>query len=444
MSTIPVRARLGLFSAITLLLLSLAMLLAACDLSPATPTPAPAEPTGPASSPQPTAAPTDAGPAEPSVITLTIWTTEVFSPTQSIAEGQILAQQVAAFEASHSDIQIEFVLKKPYGKGGILDYLVTTSAVVPELLPDLILIDIDELGAAVQAELAYPLDSLIPPDLTGDLYPFARNACTYEGQLYGLQYWADLDHLAYSTGEMTVPPSSWPGVLSNPGPYLFPAGGQAGLVNDDFLVQYLAFQGNISEEAPDDQLLDQDSLTAVLQFYQDGASQGIFPPEVLDYQSTDDSWEAYLAGEGTLAHVNSHRYLTDRALVQSTAAAPIPTINGPGSSIGQGWALAVTTPEPARQALAAEFVTQLMSPEINSAWNLATSHLPTRQQALANWDPSDGYTRLLQQLLAAAQRRPHLDNYTQVAAALQQAVEAVLTGALPPEEAAAGAIESIE
>jgi len=85
-----------------------------------------------------------------------------------------------------------------------------------------------------------------------------------------------------------------------------------------------------------------------------------------------------------------------------------------------------------------------MAPETNSAWNLATNHLPTRQQALANWDQSDGYTRLLQDLLTAAQPRPHLDNYTQVTAALQQAVEAVLTGVLTPEEAAAEAIAGVE
>jgi ABC-type glycerol-3-phosphate transport system substrate-binding protein len=440
-----IRPRLWLPFVLALLLLASALLLAACDLSPAQPTTAPTVPTGATAAPkQPTAAPTEPGPVEPAVITLTIWTTEAFSPTEATVEGQILDQQAAAFEASHSDVRIEFVLKKPYGKGGILDYLLTTSAVVPDLLPDVALIDVDELGAAVQAELVYPLGDLMPPDLTGDLYAFAREAGTFEGQLYGLQYWADLDHLAYNTGEMTVPPSSWPGVLSNPGPYLFPAGGQAGLVNDDFLVQYLALQDTISAEGPDDQPLDLDSLTAVLQFYQDGASQGIFPPEILDYQTTDDSWEAYRDGEGTLSHVNSHRYLIDRALLPSTAAAPIPTINGPGSSIGQGWALAVTTPDPARQALAAEFVTQMMAPETNSAWNLATNHLPTRQQALANWDQSDGYTRLLQDLLTAAQPRPHLDNYTQVTAALQQAVEAVLTGVLTPEEAAAEAIAGVE
>jgi maltose-binding protein MalE len=47
-------------------------------------------------------------------------------------------------------------------------------------------------------------------------------------------------------------------------------------------------------------------------------------------------------------------------------------------------------------------------------------------------------------LLESAQPRPRLPNYAQVAAALQQAVEDVLTGTATPEEAAAGAIENTQ
>jgi multiple sugar transport system substrate-binding protein len=230
-------------------------------------------------------------------------------------------------------------------------------------------------------------------------------------------------------------------VLSNPGPYLFPAGGQAGLVNDDFLIQYLAVRGQAGEGEP---FLDEESLAAVLQFYQDGTSQGIFPPEILELQSTDDSWLNYLDGNAALSHVNIHRYLMERDLALNSSIAPIPAINGPGASIGRGWAVSLVTSDPARQSLAAEFLTQLMSPETNAAWNLTSNYAPTRQAAMALWDQTDGYTRFLKQLLTAAQRRPALPNYTQVAAALQEAVEDVLSGTSSPEEAAALAVEKVQ
>jgi ABC-type glycerol-3-phosphate transport system substrate-binding protein len=428
-----------------LLLGMVALLLASCNLQPtgeATAAPSAATETLPPS--PPTAAPTDGTPPRPTVITLTIWTTEAFSPTQTITSGQILAQEAASLQADQSDIRVRFIAKRAYGKGGILDFLLTTSAVVPNLLPDLVFIDVDELDNAVQAELVQPLDDLLPPDLVADLYPFARDACTFNGRLYGLQFQADLDHLVYNTGQMTIPPSSWPGVLSNPGPYLFPAGGQAGLVNDDFLIQYLAVRAQPPSGAVEGPFLDADSLVAVLQFYQDGVSRGIFPTSILDCHTTDDCWRDYLAGEAALTHVSAYRYLTDRGRLQGSAVAPIPTINGPGAPISRGWALALVATDPTRQSLAIEFMTRLMSAETNGTWNLAAGYLPTRQAALAGWDETDSYTRFAEQQLQVARPRPTVANYAKVAAALQEAVEDVVTGAAAPEEAAAQAIEKAQ
>jgi ABC-type glycerol-3-phosphate transport system substrate-binding protein len=435
---------LGLGIAIILLAAAAMVLLAACDLSPVQPTTVPGVPTDtPAPSPPlPTA--TASMPPAPAVITLTIWTTEAFSPTQVITNGQILAAQVAGFAESHPDVRVKFVLKKPYGKGGILDFLLTTGAVVPDLLPDLVLIDVDELDTAVQSNLLEPLDELIPAELVDDLYSFARDAGTYDGRLYGLQLWADLDHLVYNTGKMTIPPRSWPGVLSNPGPYIFPAGGQSGLVNDAFLIQYLAVRAQPAATGAAEPFLEQEPLAAVLQFYQDGASRGVFPSDISSYHTTDDCWRDYLAGKAALAQVSAHRYLVDRDRAQTTAVAAIPSINGPAAAIGRGWALALVTTDPARQIAATDFLIQVMSPEVNANWTRSAGYLPTRQSALANWDELDSYTRFIQQQLQAARFRPFISDYTQVASALQGAVEAVLTGSASPEEAAAEAIENTQ
>lgn len=420
--------------AVALLLMAAMALLSGCDLSwpapMATPTYTPLPP-APAATSTPTPSPASA------VITLTLWTTEAFSPTQAGPAGQILAQQIAAFETAHPDVRLEVVLKKAYGKGGVLDFLLSTAAVVPDLLPDLVFLDVDELSAAVQAGLVHPLDTLLPSDLVADLYPFAREACTFDGRLYGLQFQADLDHLVYNTGKMTMPPRSWPGVLSGQGLYLFPAGGQAGLVNDAFLIQYLAVRG----QRTDSPFLEQNSLAAVLQFYQDGLWRGILPASITTYHTSADCWRDYLAGQATLVQVSAHLYLTDRSRVEGSAAAPIPAINGPAAPIGRGWALALVTSDPVRQPLAAGFLTQLMAAEINGSWNLAANYLPTRQAALASWDPSDDYVLFLHQQLQMARSRPAIPNYTQVAAALQRAVEAVLSGTATPEEAAAQAVQ---
>jgi ABC-type glycerol-3-phosphate transport system substrate-binding protein len=456
-------------AATTILLLVVAVaLLTGCELPAlgSTPTPGRAEDTpAPPEAPTGTAPEAPAGTApEPSAgtveatqpapdpgaggITLTVWTTEAFSPTQEITSGQILVEQVARFEEANPEVRIQFVLKKPYGKGGMLDYLLTTEAVVPALLPDVVFIDGDELQAAVQAGVVQPLDDLVSPELVADLYPFARLVCTFDGQLYGLQFQADLDHLVYNTGQLTIAPRSWPGVLSNPGPYVFPAGGQAGLVNDDFLIQYLAVRQWLPDGSSGEPFLEEDSLTAVLQYYQDGVTRGVFPAEILSYHSTDDAWQDYVAGGATLAHVSAHRYLADREAVSNSAMAPITAIDGAGAPISRGWVLALVATDPARQSMAAEFMTQLMSPETNSSWNEAANYLPTRQAALADGDEAaeaeDSAIRFVRQQLQMAQPRPRFPKYTQVAAALQKAVQEVVTGAATPEEAAAQAIDSVQ
>jgi len=438
------RQWLGLSIAILLLSAAAIVLIAGCNFPPSQSETQPELATGTPPVPQPTSAPTDAAPLEPSTITLTIWTTEAFSPTRVVTSGLILAQEAASFEEAHPDTQLHFIVKKPYGKGGILDFLLNTQAVVPQLLPDLVMIDIDELHTATQAGLAQPLEELLPPDLVSDLYPFARDGATYDGHLYGLQIQADLEHLAYDTGKMAVPPSSWPGVLSNPGPYIFPAGGQAGLVNDAFLIQYLALRPWPVKDNPDAPFLDADSLTAVLQYYQDGASRGIFPADILDYHTTGESWRDYLEGQAAMTHVSAHQYLEERDLSPSSAAASIPAINGGAPAISQGWGLVLVATEPARQAAAIDWMVRLLSPETNAALNRATDYLPTRQAALVQWDRGDSYTPFAHQQLQTVQPRPSIPNFALTAGVLQQAVEEVLTGSATPEEAASQAIENTQ
>ena len=433
--------------ALLLLLGAAAAVLTGCDLASIQPTPPP-ETT--ADTPVPpsdlTPVPTDqvdGEPTTPAVITLTVWTTEVFTPTQVITSGRILADQVTSFEAANPDVQLDFILKKPQGKGGILDFLLTTQAVVPSLLPDLVFLEMGELGAAVQAGVVQPLDDLVPAELVEDLYPFAKEAGTVDGQLYALQFQANLDHLAYNTGRLAVPPRSWPGVLSSPGPYIFPAGGQAGLVNDDFFIQYLAVRPWPAASA-DEPFLQKDSLIAVLQYYKDGVTRGVFPTDITEYHTTDDCWRDYLAGEANLTHVSAHRYLTDGDRRPSTAMAPVPAINGPGAAISRGWALALVSTDTTRQSLAVEFMAQLMSPETVGTWNLTAGYLPTRQAALVSWGEEDSYARFASQLLQAARPRPRIANYTQLAAALQIAIESVISGAATPEEAADQVIENTQ
>lgn len=140
-----------------------------------------------------------------------------------------------------------------------------------------------------------------------------------------------------------------------------------------------------------------------------------------------------------MTQISAHRYLATRDQLQNSAVSEIPGSRG---AIGRGWAVIIVTPDTVRQALAAEFMTQMMAPPLNAAWNEAASYLPTRQAAMGNWDPADPYTPFIAAQLELARPRPRLPNYKQVSGALQQMLEAVLREERTPAEAAAQVIES--
>ena len=127
---------------------------------------------------QPLATPT------PDTVRLTLWTTEAFGPVSQTAGSRKLSAQIAAFEAANPDVSVDVVLKKPYGKGGMLDFLTTTSAAVPAVLPDVAILDIRELRTAAERELIQPLDGLISPTLAQDLVAPARAGGQVDGRFH--------------------------------------------------------------------------------------------------------------------------------------------------------------------------------------------------------------------------------------------------------------------
>jgi ABC-type glycerol-3-phosphate transport system substrate-binding protein len=381
-------------------------------------------------------------PTVPPVITLTLWTTEPFSPAQADASGQILDQQIEAFTADHPDVVVEYVLKKPYGKGGILNFLVTTSAAVPAAMPDLVAIDTIELKEAAQAGLLQPLDELISVELQEDLFPFAQEVGRFESQLVGLQFETDIEHLIYNTNKLEELPLTWTDVLTDGISYVFPAGGREGLVNDAFIIQYLALGGQLVDEAGQP-ALNEELVTQVLQFYRDGYEMGVIPPSVLEFETLDDCWPVYLSAEVAMTNVNSGLYLADRELLMYTQFASIPTRDGNVATLSQGWAWAIVTSDPTRQALAVQLIEWLMEPENSAEWNLAAGHLPTRRAAFEVLGTEDSYYPFLSKQLEGAHPRPAGAIYSNVARVLQQGVEKVMTGEATPREAAKALIESI-
>jgi multiple sugar transport system substrate-binding protein len=373
---------------------------------------------------------------------LTLWTVEAVSPQADGEAGQIFGNGLKAFENTYPDIPISVVLKNENGKGSVLDYLRTASPVAPSLLPDLVVLNTGDLAQAARAGLVVPLEGLISSALRNDLLPATRAAGTVDGQLVGIPFEMDVEHLIYNTNKVVSPPILWTDVISANTTYVFPAKGKNGLVNDAFLIQYLALGGRLQDDEGRP-FLDEQAVQAVLDYYRRGVENGVIPPAVLTVDAPSDVWPDYVAAQVGMAHVNSRLFLEERDVLRSTQFAAIPTRDGTLLTIGRGRVLAIAAHDPGQQAIAARLIEWLMAPDNNAAWSGATASLPTRYATFKLIGEDDPYWPFLQSQLEVAVPPPAFPEYDQMGRILQQAVVEVLNGEASPEEAATAAVDAI-
>jgi ABC-type glycerol-3-phosphate transport system substrate-binding protein len=360
---------------------------------------------------------------------------------------QMLAAQAADFETARGGkLRLNPILKARYGKGGLLDFLRTAQPVAPGLLPDLVTLDIAEVEQAIGLGLVQPLDGLLPREVTTTLYTFARQAGQFDGRTMAVPWVADLEHVIYDRDQVGLPPSTWAGVITQGLPYVFPAGAlpapaAAGLAEElqpTFIAQYLSAGGAFDPKTRRLTLQEQ-PLARVLGFYRDANEAHLLPKNILNVVNLDDAWNVFSQEDMALANVSARRYLAQREALPNVGFAPAPGWASPTAPAARGWALLITTADPARQKAAADFIAWLMAPERSGAVAQAAGWLPTAPAALKTWGATP-YYEFLDGQLASAVGQPIGPEYSQIAARLQKAVAAVLKNAATPSEAAQTAI----
>jgi len=211
-------------------------------------------------------------------ITLTLWTAEDLAPGTTAA-GRILRNQFDAFTAANPNIHIDIVLKKPYGKGGLLDFLTTTSAVVPDQLPDFAVLDIAQVPQAADAGILQPLDPLLRADMKGDFFPFAYQASQYRGKWIAVPFTADVEHLVYNKAVVKRVPQTWDDAVKQKNTLLLPVGG-----DNAFLVQYLPLAPLF--DANNQLVVDANAASQVLNFLKRARDLNLMPDTAIGLRSS--------------------------------------------------------------------------------------------------------------------------------------------------------------
>ncbi len=393
--------------------------------------------------------------SQPLIVTIGLWLPEELDPYRNAPGAEVLARQLNAFADSHTEIQVETVVKKAHGRGGLFDFLRTAWNAAPSVLPDLVVLDVADLESAAAAGLIQPLDAVLPSAALADRFPFAVEMTTVNGQTVGFLLGTDMPHGAYRLETLEAPPLTWQQVLSPPVQFVFPVGGLNREVNDATLIQYLAAGGQMTD-AEGNPHLDADALLSVLQFYHAGMGSlalsptitttvgplPISPTLLLNTYDADQAWEQFQAGVGDLTIVRAKRYWIEAD--DTVALAPIPTLHGhPFSVVSGGWAIAMVTPDPNRQGVVMMLLDWLIAPDRNGAWSQAAGYLPGSRSALREWELSNTDRTTLRGLLDAAVLPPPSTAMETVGRVIQEAVVAVLRGRATPEQAVDAALESM-
>lgn len=378
---------------------------------------------------------------------LTLWTMAQFSPSNELPGGAPLLEQLSAFNDSHPDLSLYVELKTVADQGGMLSYLRTGRNVAPSILPDLILLPTGQIPAAVSDGLIFPLNGLVAEGqldeaMFDDLYPAGRELVTIGENVYGYPIaFENIYHFAYNSNVVTQTLGATWGDLGGDSVanLIFPAGGAAG---GQLALQLYMEAGGTFVNVAGESALEQTALVTALTVLSEGVEAGFVWPASVDVGSLEESWQIFQNSPSSLVQTSAEQFLRQRGLGFTVDFVPLPGREAPLPPHVTGWAWAISTPDPARQALAAELISWLGLPQNVGEWSVQALRPPARRGAMNSWAVEDAYTVFLHEQLLMAEAFP-AGATSQIVDVFNQAVVAVVAQTSTPQEAADAAVAAV-
>lgn len=374
--------------------------------------------------------------------TLIIWLPPEIA-TRTATGADTFLSQLAEITAEYPNLEVRIEQKTVSGQGGMLSYLRTGRLVAPRILPDLIILPIDQLTTTLNDGLIYPLNGLLDESLMETLYPAALALAQPDSQIMGYPLaLTGLSHLAYRTGTFAdAPVNTWEELLALSGQsFLITGAGRSGAI---FALQlYLDAGGQLVNEAGQPSL-QVEPLTRALEPFSAGRAAGLISSQSSVVATSADSWQLYTNGAASMVQTTADHLLITGIGGRTPGFAPLPGLTGPLAPLISGWAWAVSTPEPGQQALAVEIMQAMLEENRLAEWSYQSGILPSRRSALALWPTGSSYTEFLGEQLEVARPFPAQANNT-IMGILGNAVLDVLSRAKTPQAAAEEAAAALQ
>lgn len=376
----------------------------------------------------------------PSMATLTLWVPDFLSPYEDTTGAAVFHEQLAEFSLIQPDIQVQIVVKKATGSGGLYNMLSTAYTAAPAILPDVIVLSEHDLRTAANDGYLQPLDATLVQ--TADFFPFVRITDPAITTTYGVPLVVKAEQTVYQQDVAATPPLSWTSVLTGDYSLLFPAAPADGLVSDIVLAAYIGAGGATNDENGKPKL-DRAALEQLYRFVAEMMDSNLIDVErVSSLPDATACWELYQQGTDRMSVVPAGLYWS--APIEGSAPGWMPTPSGNPITIGRVWSMAVVSQDPYRQKAAMKLLEWLTTPEQVADLTRSTYLLPARFHAIELWGLFPEETAFLKRMLdgTVPSLPPNID--TPVRRALQAGLNAILKAEVQtPEEAATYALNNL-
>jgi len=373
--------------------------------------------------------------APPAITTLRIWFPDVLGTSEDSAVAAMLSSLIGQFQMENPDAQVDFRLKQSgeaSAAASVYHNLQTARTVAPGALPHLTLLRRSDLARAMQDGLVTLLADPGNTALVENLLPAAVALGQIDGALYGVPFMLEIQHQAVQPDVELPADLSFDDVLAADWHFVFPAG-ESDPVSEVLLAQIAEAGGMTAAGVLSPQ---RETLTAIYQFYQDAAENGLLPPEAAGYEDTSPYLAQLASGEQPAGVLTSTDFLRLRAQGAELDAVPLPTIDGEPASVLDGWIWVIPTGNPQERALALRFIEWMSAPERQAAYAQAVRQIPAQREAFEQWS-TGGYGVLTEQILGGTLINAGWANsYPEMARALQSGLLRVITGGVSARQAA--------
>jgi multiple sugar transport system substrate-binding protein len=333
---------------------------------------------------------------------LVIWLPALFAEDGS--EGwAVLEEYIKSFEEQNPGCTVIVRQKDSVVKNSLVNSLALASAVAPNSVPSLALLNRHDLEIAAAQGLVSPLakDTM---QADTDWYEYARSLALYQDQLFGLPIAGDSLVLVYNSQLVTADQASsidsWNTLLSLEKPVAFnSADSQARFP----LTVYLS-AGGIVQDEDQQPALSIPVLTEVYRIFAQGKFNGVFPAWTAEVQNDEEAWLRLRYGEADFLVTTVSSYMENRSA--DFLAVPLPALSTGNYALADGWMWAVTDLDPQRRETAEKLAVFLSSTEFLAEWTQAAGFLPVRPSAMVSWSTQSVKTFFGKVILSLQQMPP--------------------------------------